>query len=402
MARRLTASAIVVVTASVVLATSVITRGGMGHRFSSQNRFVVHEWGTMTSVAGEDGIAVTWRPLSEPSDLPDFIYGTGSPRHRLGPIYDAWPIKASLSGTVRMETPVVYFYAARPITASVKVDFKQGNITEWYPEGDRRQTNLAWNSMQVAPGLTPDFPIDSENTDSRYYTARGTDSAPIRVVASDGPQAEKFLFYRGVGTFDLPLSIELSDDLVSVTSSSDAAPRQAILFENHNCEVKYQIQDLVNNQAVFARSEAGKPGSAIRGDLFSMLVSAGLYPKEARAMINTWGDQWFEEGLRVFYIMPRSTVDSVIPMTIDPAPSETVRVMVCRAELITPEKEATVNDEILNLGDESAKVRESARRALSRQGRFLEPILRRIQDKTDDEAIKTRIDDLIKNLSVKG
>ena len=33
----------------------------------------VHEWGTFTSVAGENGQAVDWLPLSGPSDLPCFV-----------------------------------------------------------------------------------------------------------------------------------------------------------------------------------------------------------------------------------------------------------------------------------------------------------------------------------------
>ena len=66
----------------------------------SSGPLVVHEWGTFTSVAGEDGRAVEWLPLSGPSDLPCFVE-----RFRLD-------IKGSLRGKVRMETPVLYFYAS--------------------------------------------------------------------------------------------------------------------------------------------------------------------------------------------------------------------------------------------------------------------------------------------------
>src|SRR6059036_2986773 len=38
------------------------------------NRLVVHEWGTFTSIAGKDGVAVDWHPLNGPSDLPKFVY----------------------------------------------------------------------------------------------------------------------------------------------------------------------------------------------------------------------------------------------------------------------------------------------------------------------------------------
>ena len=39
--------------------------------------------------------------------------------------------------TVRMETPVLYFYSARKTTVSVAVDFPKGLITEWYPHASK-------------------------------------------------------------------------------------------------------------------------------------------------------------------------------------------------------------------------------------------------------------------------
>ena len=52
-------------------------------------------------------------------------------------------------------------------------------------------------------------------------------------------------------------------------------------------------------------------------------------------MVETWRDSWFEEGARVFYIVPRGAVDSAVPLTVNPAPAETVRVFVGRVELMT-------------------------------------------------------------------
>jgi hypothetical protein len=59
----------------------------------------VHEWGTFTSVAGEDGSAVDWDALGCKDDLPGFVNDFG---------YRGF--KWQLTGTVRMETPVLYFY----------------------------------------------------------------------------------------------------------------------------------------------------------------------------------------------------------------------------------------------------------------------------------------------------
>src|SRR5206468_6263249 len=85
----------------------------------------VHEWGTFTSVAGEDGSAVDWDALGCKDDLPAFVNDFG---------YRGF--KGRLAGTVRMETPVIYFYSPKEVDAHVKVAFPHGLITEWYPRAE--------------------------------------------------------------------------------------------------------------------------------------------------------------------------------------------------------------------------------------------------------------------------
>jgi len=162
----------------------------------------VHEWGTLTAIAGKDGRAVEWLPLGLPryptsTDLPQFVEHINGLNFKLG-----------LRGTIRMETPVLYFYSPRDMTVSAKVSFSKGLITEWYPHADRVQpdgvltdTNLsqlpsdgsiAWNRVTVSPNLTGEFP--SETQSNRYYFARETASSPLRVQTSAGEQQEKFPF----------------------------------------------------------------------------------------------------------------------------------------------------------------------------------------------------------------
>lgn len=100
---------------------------------------VVHEWGTFTSVAGRDGSAVDWRPLLAPDDLPTFVYGMGGNR---GPQRRVPFVKLDLRGLVRMETPVLYFYADEPTEVSAKVLFPRGFLTEWYPAA--KEVRGAW------------------------------------------------------------------------------------------------------------------------------------------------------------------------------------------------------------------------------------------------------------------
>src|SRR6185295_11736811 len=120
---------------------------------------VVHEWGTFTSVAGPDGRAVEWLPLSGPPDLPCFVDR-----------FD-FNIKGSLRGKVRMETPVLYFYAPHDTTVNVKVGFRQGVVTEWFPRAVvtpesadaasvRRPdfaSSISWSDVKVTPDAPADF-----------------------------------------------------------------------------------------------------------------------------------------------------------------------------------------------------------------------------------------------------
>src|SRR5437879_11821997 len=66
----------------------------------------VHEWGTFTSVAGEDGSAVDWDALGCKDDLPGFVNDFG---------YRGFTWQ--LTGTVRLGTRVMYFYSARELYA---------------------------------------------------------------------------------------------------------------------------------------------------------------------------------------------------------------------------------------------------------------------------------------------
>jgi hypothetical protein len=94
--------------------------------FSSDPSLTAHEWGTFTSIAAKDGHAAEWLPLTGSTDLPAFVEHFQTP-----------DFKGGLRGTVRMETPVLYFYTNHPTTISVHVSFSQGLITEWYPHANR-------------------------------------------------------------------------------------------------------------------------------------------------------------------------------------------------------------------------------------------------------------------------
>ena len=301
---------------------------------NDNHHLTVHEWGTFTTIAGKDGAALEWRPLAGTSDLPSFVYETGTNGWRHGHC-----VKCDLTGKIRMETPVLYFYADQPMEVSVRVDFPEGQITEWYPSARQVIGSIDWGRFAVLPNTNANLPVAES---SRYYAARETDAALVRVCNTLGrpTEFEKFLFYRGVGRFDLPVSVKLEGPVLHLAGLTGIA--QVIVFENRAGKIGYRIAD-VNAAAVDVfRPALGDSMTPLLASLEQMLVSQGLYVKEARAMLETWRDSWFEEGLRVFYILPRAQTDALLPLTVEPRPENVVRVLVGRVELITPELEARV------------------------------------------------------------
>ena len=355
------------------------------------DHLVVHEWGTFTSIAGKDGVALEWRPLNGASDLPKFVHTIqeGGKGLRSG------PSKADLTARVRMETPVLYFYAPTEMDVSVKVDFPQGKITEWYPQARDVSAGIDWGRLKVMPGASVNYPVES--AESHYYPARETDAAPVQVCGANGKptQQEKFLFYRGVGTFDIPLSVKLDGNQIILKNQSQAEISHLIIFENRGSHVGYQSLNSFTGEARYERPALDKNIDSLLQDLKQMLRASGLYEREADAMIKTWRDNWFEEGVRVFYILPRQTTDAVLPITIEPRPAELVRVLVGRAEVITPEMERRVQQQVSQLSDSSPEVRETAMQEIRKYGRFSEPILKRILAEEKDAALRERIRKLI-------
>jgi hypothetical protein len=338
------ASALVVAAAIASMATQPAT---------APAPLVVHEWGTFTSIAGEDGQAVQWLPHAGPSDLPCFVERS---------LYN---IKGSLWGTVRMETPVLYFYAPTPLDVNVDVVFREGAITEWYPHADGadprsgRDGWIRWPKVRVTPGAAAEFPVEPGS--SHYYAARATDAAPIEVAS----QKERFLFYRGVGWFAPPLSATLNTKgEATVWSPSNDPLGDIIVFDNHGGTIAYGVQRGSKGRLTMARPAVDDDVTGLQRALVKILIANGLYAKEAEAMVATWTDSWFEEGTRLFYIVPRATVDAILPLTITPAPQQIERVFVGRLELV------------------SAASRDAVRRALQandrptldKYGRFLGPI----------------------------
>jgi hypothetical protein len=241
------------------------------------------------------------------------------------------------------------------------------------------------------PGAPLNLPADS--ADNHYYAARETDAAPLQVCGANKPdEHEKFLFYRGVGSFDLPLTVKLEGNQLVLNNVTRDSIARVLIFEKRDGKIGYRLVDSLSGETKADRPATDQNMEAVLRELKVTLVAAGLYDKEADAMIKTWRNSWFEEGLRVFYLLPRATTDAVLPMTIEPQPGELVRVLVGRTEVITPELEKKVKAQVSLLHDSSAQVRDQARREIKTYGRFYEPILKRILENELDPKARAPIE----------
>merc|ERR1711976_1098182 len=73
------------------------------------------------------------------------------------------------------------------------------------------------------------------------------------------------------------------------------------------------------------------------------LLEAGLYPLEARAMVDTWTRSYFQTpGVRVLYVSPQRWANRLLPTTVTPQPDDFVRVFVGRVEVMLSASEKRI------------------------------------------------------------
>lgn len=101
--------------------------------------YTLHEWGTFTTVSGSDGGLLPGLQREE-EGLPAFVHSHAG-MENLGDVSGNPDGTVSIKGwirplknvTVKMETPVIYFYTKEPFQAKVAVGFSGGSISQWYP-----------------------------------------------------------------------------------------------------------------------------------------------------------------------------------------------------------------------------------------------------------------------------
>jgi len=349
-----------------------------GSQVLAADGLVVHEWGTFTSVSASDGTLLSGLEREE-HRLPNFVQCHAG----FSPANKGWdrPVK---NVTIKMETPVLYFYSDHELAVTVDVGFRGGSISQWYPArsggeelpplpgnitdimqlramspvdfGKEFPGTIQWKAMVLAPSDKAKITARKEWETPQWPRARVQDANRVRTA--DGT-VEGFLFYRGIGNFELPLhaSFEADGRLRIENKGRETIQRYWVfqraaggpmdagtgvfflgageLLPGQTAQCGTGAAAMVQTPVEVARDE----------DMPRMLVAAGLSMAEARAMLATWQESYFDTpGLRVFWIVPRALTDRILPISITPAPDRLERVLVGRSEVLTPALEKELVD----------------------------------------------------------
>lgn len=228
----------------------------------SQGAFAltVHEWGTFTSLVNEKGELMSGMQHEEVG-LPGFVYGLRAegqglqnqlrgnghcpPRSKC-----AFPSPASELNdiipfsefdtrvTQKMETPVIYFYGNKAEKVHVEVSFPEGMISQWFPAASDFNQHLeqfkngfmSWDVTLKEVEDISQYP--ATRPESIWNPARGTKANTIQTSAN-GTEEERFIFYRGLGDFNVPLKVTLSHPAqgkLKVTVENQSAETVPSLF----------------------------------------------------------------------------------------------------------------------------------------------------------------------------
>ncbi len=353
------------------------------------DRMTVHEWGTFTALENEAGETIGGINTDD-EPLPDFV-------HNLRPtllqtpsevpsVYFKGAPRCHPDVVVRLETPVIYFHppqlqSRHSKKLDVEVEFHGGWLTQFYPHatagstGDAGGANPgdAFDFGRITPrtvgslswaGLEVGGDASGPNTQSPVWLApRQVKCASV--TAANG-EAERYLFYRGVGTLKSPLTVsrdadnsrlqvrgrfsELGDDFEAQSAlKSNVGPLWLVDVRADGACAYTSLASVKasrDDQAVLATLPAWFEEAdyaldnlaALRKSFASALTSAGLNADEAQALLNTWEASYFKRpGLRLFFLVPRQWTDHVLPLTISGVPAADIsRIMVGRIELVTP------------------------------------------------------------------
>ncbi len=336
-------------------------------------RLIVHEWGTFTSLEDESGTPIGGINTDD-EPLPPFVHDL----HRLinGPsevpavLFKGVP-RCDPDVLVRLETPVIYFHLPANGPKSMKLDvdvtFHGGWLTQYYPDAEvsapgierigfdgRSGTLDAATSGTLAwRGLVVGSDLPGPETNAQVWLAP-------RAVAAAGvttgkKESERFLFYRGVGNIAPPLHVSLDSGGSDLTIHADSPDAMRTLWlvdvkADGRCAMRslgrpngQQVDSMLAPATLADREYSADNVALIRAALKTEMIHRGLFVDEADALLNTWEASYFRRpGLRLFFMVPATWTDRVLPLQLS-IDADVKRLMIGRIEIVTPQERALLS-----------------------------------------------------------
>ena len=348
---------------------------------------MVHEWGTITTIHEANGTpAVGLNRIDESEELPDFVHRYEPEVTRQDParlLGKSTAVPGRPDVTMRLETPVIYFYPPpnQKFSGSfdVSVNFRGGVINEFYPDAApsvaldtaRIQRKLEVGALQdwngdvlnnYVVGTLQWKGLELHDTVVAPLTQRSVWLRPREVHASgvylpSAGEGEVYLFYRGVAHLDALLQTHLGRNGLTLRTPAQLAWLESpsvTLAHVWYAEIRRdgRIAFRERESVTLSKSEPGKELARFKGfgdaefhddaelhvSLFRALLKQGLFADEADALLHTWQESYFRKpGQRVFYLVPREWTDYFLPLSLS-VPANVTRVIVGRIDLREPHR----------------------------------------------------------------
>ena len=279
--------------------------------------YVVHEWGTFTSISGSDGELLDGLFIEE-ERLPGFVLDLHMPVVKGMKFNRGGFPRNDLNGVnIKMETPVIYFYSDKEREVDVNVQFKGGLINQWYPaaEGKTRKIEsggkpfnmfneldfrknysdaLDWKVKVLDPKSYLSYTSPQGMETPTWVNPRFTDANMLQI----GKSREKFIFYRGLARFEQPFKVTAqSSSQITLQNTGSDEISFAMVYEftkDKKAKVWWTGKLDGKKQQVVNKKELDVDQS-IHEEFLNGLVKAGLYEKEAKSMLETWRHSYFEK-----------------------------------------------------------------------------------------------------------
>jgi hypothetical protein len=312
---------------------------------SAAQGLVAHVWGTFATLHGQYGENVSGLYLKE--SWPEFFsryirffpggenrYGQSSP--------------ALQGASVIMESPVICLYSKKRRDFVVNAGFGSGMTLPEYQAPDGVNDDIfrpfpgwiQWDTRVTPPGTEGALSLPQELQTTTSRSLRGSDTDRADAAYSE---SEKFLFYRGVGNFTVPLGASFNNfgELVVTNRCAEAIPYVFVYNskDGESGEIWWTGRLGACEVRNITAPTTERDPSLLTGKLTEFedeIVAAGLFRKEAEALLATWYKSYFgTPGLRLLWIVPKGFTNTILPVSFTPAPDGLQRVLIGRSEIPT-------------------------------------------------------------------